>query len=196
MLTDKPAMMLRAVLAAAGIPYETDSGFADFHSLRHTFVSNLTRGGVHPKNAQKLARHSTITLTMDRYSHTVLGDLATELDVLPSTEPVKPDRQVARATGTDDATPDEVAAPGQRAGVSGRPGVSRSGTTDVGTTPMAAGRKSLESQGFDANCPGLLHYVATQATVAQLAEQRFCKPQVPGSSPGGGFTLRYRKGRS
>ena len=27
-----------------------------------------------------------------------------------------------------------------------------------------------------------------QATVAQLAEQRFCKPQVAGSSPAGGFS--------
>lgn len=31
---------------------------------------------MHPKIAQQLARHSTITLTMDRYSHTVMGDLA------------------------------------------------------------------------------------------------------------------------
>ena len=28
---------------------------------------------------------------------------------------------------------------------------------------------------------------STFATVAQLAEQRFCKPQVNGSSPFGGF---------
>ena len=39
-----------------------------FHALRHTFITNLARSGVHPKTAQSLARHSTITLTMDRYS--------------------------------------------------------------------------------------------------------------------------------
>ncbi|MCH8854074.1 MAG: tyrosine-type recombinase/integrase, partial [Planctomycetes bacterium] len=56
---------------------------ADFHSLRHTFISNLANGGVHPKDAQSLARHSTITLTMDRYTHTARGKLATPLEALP-----------------------------------------------------------------------------------------------------------------
>jgi hypothetical protein len=37
----------------------------DFHSLRHQNVSNLAVAGVHPKIAQTLARHSTITLTLD-----------------------------------------------------------------------------------------------------------------------------------
>lgn len=39
----------------------------DFHALRHQFMSNLVRGGEHPKEVQSLARHSTITLTMDLY---------------------------------------------------------------------------------------------------------------------------------
>src|SRR6185503_13020803 len=33
------------------------------------------------------------------------------------------------------------------------------------------------------------------ATVAQLAEQRFCKPQVPGSNPGGGCAVFREKSR-
>ena len=41
---------------------------ADFHALRHTFITNLAESGVHPKLAQELARHSTITLTMDKYT--------------------------------------------------------------------------------------------------------------------------------
>ena len=66
------------------LAYRDDSGrVADFHSLRHTFISNLARGGVHPKVAQTLARHSTITLTMDRYSHTVVEDLRDALTALP-----------------------------------------------------------------------------------------------------------------
>jgi site-specific recombinase XerD len=32
---------------------------ADFHSLRHTFVTNLVNAGVAPKDAKELARHST-----------------------------------------------------------------------------------------------------------------------------------------
>lgn len=51
----------------------------DFHALRHTFITNLASGGVHPKTAQMLARHSTITLTMDRYTH---SERAIELDAL------------------------------------------------------------------------------------------------------------------
>jgi len=51
----------------------------DFHALRHTFVSRLASSGVHPKTAQRLARHSTITLTIDPYTHSEKG---AELDVL------------------------------------------------------------------------------------------------------------------
>ncbi len=56
---------------------------ADFHALRHTFISNLAQGGVHPKDAQALARHSTIRLTMDRYTHVARGKLAAALEALP-----------------------------------------------------------------------------------------------------------------
>jgi hypothetical protein len=71
---------------------------ADFHALRHTFISNLAAGGVHPKTAQTLARHSTITLTMDRYSHVYRGALASALDVLPNLSPVG---EKTIQTGTD-----------------------------------------------------------------------------------------------
>jgi integrase len=51
--------------------YVDSSGrFADFHALRHSYISLITQGGVHPKLAQRLARHSDINLTMSRYSHT------------------------------------------------------------------------------------------------------------------------------
>jgi len=46
-----------------------DGLFADFHSNRHTFITNLCRAKVSPKAAQTLARHSDIRLTMDVYSH-------------------------------------------------------------------------------------------------------------------------------
>lgn len=63
-------VMFRADLEAAGIPYTDDAGRdADAHALRHTFITNLSRAGVHPAVAQKLARHSSITLTMRYYTH-------------------------------------------------------------------------------------------------------------------------------
>ncbi|MCZ2343894.1 MAG: hypothetical protein LC104_19165 [Bacteroidales bacterium] len=49
---------------------------ADFHSLRHLFITRLVAAGVHLKDAKELARHSTSTLTIDRYSHVELADNA------------------------------------------------------------------------------------------------------------------------
>jgi integrase len=84
-----------------------DAGlFADFHGLRHTFISNLASGGVHPKTAQRLARHSTITLTMDRYTHLRKDDMADALDSLPDLS--APQQQIQRATGTADIGPKKM----------------------------------------------------------------------------------------
>src|SRR5262249_53571910 len=62
----------------------------------------LIRAGVGPKEAQTLARHSTISLTMDRYTHLGLHDVAAAVGQLPSLTPA-PDHEVQslRATGTD-----------------------------------------------------------------------------------------------
>ncbi|MEW6744792.1 MAG: tyrosine-type recombinase/integrase [Planctomycetota bacterium] len=61
--------MIREDLERAGIAYESDDGYLDFHALRHSFVTGLAVAGVHPKMAQVLARHSTIDLTMNVYTH-------------------------------------------------------------------------------------------------------------------------------
>jgi integrase len=61
----------------------------DFHALRHSFITMLARGGIHPKVAQTLARHSTITLTMDRYAHVALSDRAAAVECLPLTFPMQ-----------------------------------------------------------------------------------------------------------
>lgn len=81
------AEMLRIDLTAANIEAEDHRGrVLDFHALRHTFISNLARAGVHPRNAQALARHSTIDLTMNTYSHVSMNDLARDIEALPSVE--------------------------------------------------------------------------------------------------------------
>ena len=54
-----------------------------FHSLRHTFATELFRRGKHPKIVQSLLGHSSITQTMDRYSHLlegIGGDAVEDLD--------------------------------------------------------------------------------------------------------------------
>jgi integrase len=50
-------------LAEAGIPRTR------IHDLRHTAATHLLRRGVHPKVVQELLGHSTISLTLDTYSH-------------------------------------------------------------------------------------------------------------------------------
>jgi integrase len=83
--TEAGAEMVRADLLAAGIPYQDDAGrYFDFHAIRGQFISLLAAKGVHPKVAQVLARHSTINLTMDFYTHLDVFDVAGALDKLPS----------------------------------------------------------------------------------------------------------------
>jgi len=87
------------------LAYRNSAGsVADFHALRHTYVSRLVRSGANIKVAQELARHSTPTLTLGRYAHMEIIDQRKALDALPSLdrEPVR--QEAARATGTDHAT--------------------------------------------------------------------------------------------
>lgn len=69
-LPDKPNRMFIHDLAAAGVALKDDHGrVLDLHALRHTFITEMVRQGFPPKTAQQLARHSSITLTMDFYTH-------------------------------------------------------------------------------------------------------------------------------
>ena len=83
----RAARMLRVDLDRASIPYEDEEGrVRDFHSLRHSFITALARAGVLPAKAKELARHSTIVLTMDHYTHVETEELRESLDCLPSLE--------------------------------------------------------------------------------------------------------------
>ena len=76
--------ILQADLKVADIPYQDAKGlFADFHALRHTYITNLARNGVPLATAQKLARHSTPVLTAQRYTHIDLNDQKPAVDRLP-----------------------------------------------------------------------------------------------------------------
>lgn len=69
------ARMLRTDLEAAGIPFKTGAGQADFHALRHTFGTLLAQSGTPPQVAQKLMRHSDPRLTQNLYTHLQVDDL-------------------------------------------------------------------------------------------------------------------------
>ena len=65
-------------------PKNANGGVADFHALWHSFITMLASSGVRPKVTQVLARHSMITLTMDRYSHAQWVDLNSAVENLLS----------------------------------------------------------------------------------------------------------------
>jgi integrase len=70
------------------LKYEDSQGkFADFHALRHTFITNLSRANVSPKVAQTLARHSDIRLTFNIYSHATTDEQAAAINSLPGLPP-------------------------------------------------------------------------------------------------------------
>jgi integrase/recombinase XerD len=64
--------------------YQDHNGrYADFHALRHTFITNLCKANVSPKTAQALARHSDISLTMNVYTHVDQEEQAAAIGRLP-----------------------------------------------------------------------------------------------------------------
>jgi integrase len=90
------AKMLRVDLAAAEVPYcvEGVNGkeFADFHALRHTFVSALAAAGTGAKELQTLARHSDPRLTLGLYTHARSAELVRAVARLkvPGAAPASP----------------------------------------------------------------------------------------------------------
>ena len=65
----KTAKMLQADLEAAGIPYQDADGlYADFHALRHSFITRAWESGETPEVVMALARHRSLAMTM-RYTH-------------------------------------------------------------------------------------------------------------------------------
>jgi len=121
-LPDKPADMLKADLRQARAWWirevrdpaerrrrralsflasrDASGRVVDFHALRHTFITRLARSGVTPAVAKSLARHSTIVLTMDHYTHTLIEDERAALDRLPTLRPSAPAPALVSATGT------------------------------------------------------------------------------------------------
>jgi integrase/recombinase XerC len=113
------AEMLRGDLEAAGIPYAVEGPegpeYADFHALRHSFLTLGGRSGIDLRTLQELAGHSDPILTA-RYCHRRLHDLAGAVDKLPNLVPTAgPDASASeiplRLTGTEgakSAVPDAV----------------------------------------------------------------------------------------
>jgi hypothetical protein len=161
------AEMIRSDLEAAGIAYAVDGPdgpeYADFHSLRHSFLTLGGRSGIDLRTLQELAGHSDPKLTA-RYSHRRLYDLAGAVEKLPNLVPTRPDAGEIplRLTGTDG---ERGVVPGVVPGVvTGGAGLHQSAllytfgifgrTSDDSTQP-------LESQGAGAS----LHRPASNCTI-------------------------------
>lgn len=86
----RAAEMIRIDLASAGIAYviEGPDGpeYADFHSLRHSYLTLGGRSGIDLRTLQELAGHSKPELTA-RYSHRRFYDLAGAVEKLPNLVP-------------------------------------------------------------------------------------------------------------
>ncbi len=105
------AEMLRIDLEAAGIAYAVEGPdgpeYADFHALRHSYLTLGGRSGIDLRTLQELAGHSTPVLTA-RYMHVRLRDAAGAVNKMPNLVPTAgPDTKTVeiplRLTGTEGA---------------------------------------------------------------------------------------------
>jgi len=131
--------MVRKDLADAGIPYSVDGPngplFADFHALRHTYLTELLRNGVDLRTAQLLAGHGTPTQTA-RYSHRGFEDLSKVVQKMPGFLPsvlVYP-----RLTQTGDI-------PGQLLAVEVNEGGSQQGDPETKKPPISQGFRQRQA---------------------------------------------------
>jgi len=77
---------------------DRDGRYADFHALRHTYLTMLGKLGLSPREHQDLARHSTFAMTA-RYTHTRLTELGDAVQALALPKDALP--AAVAATGTD-----------------------------------------------------------------------------------------------
>jgi hypothetical protein len=145
---------------SAGIAYAVEGPggpeYADFHSLRHSYLTLGGRSGIDLRTLQELAGHSKPELTA-RYSHRRLYDLTGAVGKLPNLVPSdRPDATVSelplRMTGTD-------VAPISGAVLGAVPGAVTGGAgphfaASIGTLKLFAAEGSLSPQALETTRAG------------------------------------------
>lgn len=102
-LVQVPTMkVLKADLKLAGIPFETETGRVDLHSMRKSVATYLATHGVTPRVAQAHMRHKDPRLTAGTYTDETVLPVAAEINALPWLPTTAPEtaEQRAAATGT------------------------------------------------------------------------------------------------
>lgn len=215
-MPDKPVKLMQADLSAARqawleevqegkareereqstfLAYQDGSGrVADFHSLRHCYISRLVQSGASVKVAQELARHSTPTLTLGRYAHIQLVDRTRALDALPAIDSPAPDRQEARATGTYDAAPvpADLAAPASARRAHLTPRGANTGENRRAEVAAMGRREVLENTG---NREQALTPDTTTPGRIRTGDLRFRKPLPDSGKDGQVQELREEEGQ-
>ncbi|VTR97595.1 tyrosine recombinase : Marine sediment metagenome DNA, contig: S06H3_L02821 (Fragment) OS=marine sediment metagenome GN=S06H3_17168 PE=4 SV=1: HTH_17: Phage_integrase [Tuwongella immobilis] len=161
----KAAEMIRADLAAVGIPYSVNGPngpeFADFHALRHSYLTLGGRSGIDLRTLQELAGHSTPSLTA-RYSHRRFDDLAGAVAKLPSltNDPDDPANQASMSESRE-TEPRSGVVPGVVTGSIAMH--SMASIDEVGSDPSVRGELT---QPHETKQPGAkLHQVASNCNV-------------------------------
>jgi len=93
-------------LAVAGISKQAFGGKLDFHALRVSFVSYVDQTGATARETQTAARHSTPSLTMNRYAKVRLdrmAEIAAEIDkrLVPENRKTAECQITAKAVGAE-----------------------------------------------------------------------------------------------
>lgn len=179
-MTTRTAEMFKTDLEAAGIPYDTESGIADFHSLRAAYITNLVATGASVKTCQTLARHSTPSLTIGIYAKASIHDIRGAVESLPDLS--RPDvKTAALRTGTDDlrvsGLDSALTALGQRAWDAPRLSLADTDVIAGSIGPLATSVESLQNRGSDASCRLQSITGGENRTLTGVTAQRILSPQ-------------------
>jgi len=111
------ATMVNRLAKRAGVPKCTPAGKIDFHALRTSYINQVLHSVTDPKTAQELARHETLSLTMNTYGRARQERMAAVVETIGAAVLDRPD-SYARGTDADprwtDLGRDERPPEGQR----------------------------------------------------------------------------------
>jgi integrase len=149
-LHHETAKAIRIDLEAAGIPYETEEGKADFHSLRAYYTSSLIHAGASVAEFQRLARHAKAETTLKHYAKVAPHNLRGAVEMLPSL--TAPTPNALAATGTVGITHKHTLAPHLiHSGDASSVAESRLDVMAETIVPMATNAPTLGNEGSDAS---------------------------------------------